>query len=141
MSAPPRVWWKKKRVLLPAALAALLLAALAVAIVRSDTSQIMIYNNSEAALGPLTLRACGQEYVIASIADETSVRFRLPRGGPAGEVELSLPGNPPWQWKGEYVEDHGGYLVFIHFRRDREVEAHTQISLWQQALFGRQPGP
>lgn len=141
MSTVPRAWWKKKRVLLPAVLLLLVALALGIAIVRSDTSQIMLYNDTGAALGPITVRACGQEFAVPSLADETSVRFRLAKGEATGEVELSLAGEPPWKWDGEYLEDHGGYLVFIHLRRDREVEAHTQISFWQQVLFGRQVGP
>jgi hypothetical protein len=140
MSAGARVWWKRKRVLLPMVLTLLIAIALGIAVIRSDTSQIMLYNDTGATLGPVTVRACGQEFVVPSLADETSVRFRLAKVGAAGEVELLLAGEPPWQWKGEYVENHGGYLVFIHLRRDREVEAHTQISFWQRMLFGRVPG-
>ena len=140
MNAKPRVWWKRRRFLAPAGALLLIAMALATAILRSDTSQIIIYNDTGAAIGPLSVRACGQSQVLPEIPDETSVWVRLKAGRGAGPVELSLPVEPAWHWEGSYMESHGGYLVFIHLRHGMEVEENTQISFWQQLLYGRNPG-
>jgi len=135
MNTSARPWWKRRFILFPSIGILLLLAALAIALVRSDTSQIVIYNNTGAAIGPLTVRACGQDATFRQIPDETSVRFRLHRGGSASGVELETP-EEKWHWEGSYLESHGGYVVFIHLRRGMEVETNTQLSIWQQILPG-----
>lgn len=131
-----RPWWRMRRILLPFVTFALLLVALVIAVVRSGQSQIVIYNESHSALGPLTVSACGQRSVFSRLDDDTSVRVRLDDSGGASGVELSLPGG--WTWAEGYIEPRGGYLVFIHIRPQMEVEMHTQISLWQRLLFGRE---
>jgi hypothetical protein len=140
MSTTARSSWKKRRIILPALALLLVAVALAIAVIRSDTSEIMIYNDTGATLGPLTVRACGQQYMFNQIADETSVRIQSSKGGPASPVELKISGEPAWHWEGSYLESRGGYLVFVHLRPGMEVETNTQISIWQQALFGRSVG-
>jgi hypothetical protein len=136
MSRNPRPQWKRRRILFPAAALVAFVAALAFAILRSDTSQVIIYNHTGATLGPLTLRACGQEYLLRPIPDETSVHVRLEKEGAVSAVQLSLPATPPWQWEGAYLEPRGGYMVFVHLRPSMEVDSSTQISVWQQMIFG-----
>lgn len=136
MSDESRPWWKKRRVLLPAASFLLLAVALAVAIVRSDTSQVMVHNETGAALSGLVVSACGQQMTFPEVPDETSIRMRLAPQGEATAVELSLASGA-WRWEGSYLEPRGGYLIFIRLRRDRDVEVHSQISFWQRVVFGR----
>jgi len=140
MNTPSKPWWKKRRIVWPSATLILLFGALAIAILRSNSSQIILYNDTGAPLGPLVVHACGQEVTFAKIEDENSVRMRLKPVGGESSIELSLPANPAWRWEGGYLEPKGGYLVFIHVRQGLEVEIHTQISFWQQVLFGRNPG-
>ncbi len=135
MKTMDRPWWRKRRIVLPLVTFALLCVTLVVAVVRSDQSQIVIYNESDSSLGPLTVSACGQRSVFSRIEDDTSVRIRLDGAGGESAVQLSLPSG--WIWEGGYVEPRGGYLVFIHVRPQMEVEVHTQISLWQRIVFGR----
>lgn len=139
MNAAPTPWWKRRRHLALAALA-LLLVALAVAVIRSGTSQIIIYNETGSTLRGLTVEVCGQRNVFPILDIEESVRFRISPGGPASSVKLTLPGEPPWQSETEYVESSGGYLVFIHIRPGLQVESHSQISFWQQFIHGRSGG-
>ncbi len=139
MKTNSRPWWKKRRVLWPLATFLLLTGSLLIAVVRGHSSQIIVLNDTGAALGPLLVRACGQEQTFPTIADDTSVRLRLRnRGGESG-VELALPAQPDWRWEGGYVEPTGGYVVFIHIRRGLEVDLETQLSFWQQLLPRRRP--
>lgn len=137
MKTAIRPWWRKRRILLPLLTVLSLVIAFILAASRSDQSQVVIYNESGAPLGPLTVTACGQQKLFPRVADDTSVRMRLEAIGSASSVELSLPAYPPWRWDGGYLEPRGGYLVFIHIRPNLEVELHTQISLWQRVLFNR----
>jgi hypothetical protein len=139
MKTASRPWWKKRRVLWPLVTFFLLTATLVVALIRAGSSQIIIYNDTGEPLGPLIVRACGQEATFPPIADETSVRLRLRNRGSESGVSLALPSNPDWRWEGGYVEPSGGYLVFIHIRRGLEVEIDTQLSFWQQLLPRRRP--
>lgn len=137
--SPPRAWWRKRRVLLSTFVVLLFVAAPIIALVLSDRSQIVIYNNTGSTVGPLPVRACGQEFRFSQIPEETSVRVRLKKEGPESGVELMLA-SANWHWDGSYIEPHGGYIVFIHVRRGSEVETNTQFSIWQQMLFGRGAG-
>ena len=139
MNTSPRPWRQRRSI--RAILTALLLiaAAVVIAIIRSDTSQIIIYNHSDASLDPLTVRACGQEFVLSQISDEGSVRLRLQKRGGESSIELLSP-STGWRWEGSYIEPRGGYLVFIHIRRGMEVETSTQISAWQHLVSGREAG-
>ncbi len=113
--------------------------ALTIAVVRSNNSQVIIYNDTGGPLVGLTVKACGEETAYSLLDDQSSVRLRLSSGGTSTGVELSTPSNG-WHWDGGYIEPRGGYTIFIHVRKGMEVETNTDISFWQQLLFGRNGG-
>jgi hypothetical protein len=124
-------------VLLPLALLAALAAAGIVAVLRSDTSTIILYNQTGEALGPLRLQACGQTVTLRHLDDQESFRWSLEPRGSESELTLEAATIPPLQWRGGYVEPRGGYYVILRLWPDGQVEEHTQINAWQRFLKGR----
>jgi len=124
----------RKRILIPGAIAAMLLAALGLAIVRSNTSRIIVYNNSGERLPGLRLGACGQSHLFAGLDDEDSVRWKLGPNGPGTEVELEMAAETPQVWHGVYIEPKGGYIVTLRVQPDGSVESHSQIAFWRRFL-------
>jgi len=139
MNAPRKSWWQRWRFIAPALALLLLAVSFGIALVRSDTSQVIVYNHTGTNLGPLTVWACGQQFLFPRVPNETSVHIRLRNNDSGSGVELSTP-TGHWHWTGSYLESHGGYLVFVHLHRGMEVETSTQVSIWQQLLFGRTAG-
>lgn len=130
-----RPWWLRKRVLFPLVLLAGVAIAGVIAFINSDTSTIVIYNETGSPLPPLLVRACGQERSFAMLAERESVEFKLKQSGDESAVHLELAADPAWKWEGELVRPHGGYRVSIRLWPDRQVEAYTEIS-WLQRTFG-----
>ena len=129
----------RKRVWLPIASLVLLGLALLVAVVRSRDSTVVVYNETDAALPALVIRAGGVARVFPGLAEEESVRLRLHEEGPAGPVELELAKEPPWTWRGGYLEPRAGYRLSIRLYPDGVVEFDSQVSLWQRLLHGTRP--
>jgi len=134
---PLRPWWLRKRLILPLILIVGLTSAVAVALVRSDQSTIVIYNETGDALPPLLVSACNQTRTFTSIEDQDSVRFELRPKGAAGPIHLELASNPAWTWDGESIESHGGYRVSIRLEPGNQVEAFTDISWWRKTFMAK----
>ncbi len=130
---PP--WWLRKRIIFPLVLLVGVGVAGTVAFVNSDTSTIVVYNETGARLPPLLVRACEQEKSFATFAERESVQFALKPSGSETTVHLELATDPAWKWEGELIHSHGGYRVSIRLWPDRQVEAYTEIS-WLQRMFG-----
>jgi len=132
----PRPWWLRKRLWLPALALLISAGTLTVAILRSDTSRIMVYNETGAPLGALRLAACGQAVVVPGLGEEESYRWGLAHTGQAGEITIEAASDPPWRWQGGFVEPQRGYRITLRLWPEGEVEVHTQISIWQRLVQG-----
>ncbi|MEI8288837.1 MAG: hypothetical protein WCH99_05145 [Verrucomicrobiota bacterium] len=130
-----RPWWLRKRIVFPFMLIVGVAIAGVVAFVNSDTSTIVVYNETGNPLPPLLVRACGQQRSLSSLAERESVQFALKSSGGETAVCLELATNPAWKWEGQSIKPHGGYRVSIRLWPDRQVEAYTEIS-WLQQTFG-----
>lgn len=130
--------WRRRRVLLPALALVALGAALAGAILRSNRSRIVLYNQTGEPLALLRLSACGQSTVVRDLPDEGSFRWKLNPAGSASDIEVELATDPPRRWRGSYVEPRGGYRVTLRIWPDGQVEEFVQISIWQR-WSGRAP--
>lgn len=126
---------RKKRFLLPVASVLLLSAGLCVAIIRSDISGLIVYNETGHPIQALRLAACGQGATFRNVLQEDSVRLKFGPEGEPGEIEIESIGTPPIKWKGGYIQPRGGYVVMARLWADGTVEVHTQISVWQ-SWFG-----
>ncbi len=128
--------WRLKRVLLPSLMFGFMLGSIAIAWTRSRTSTIVLYNQTGMPTPPILIRSCGQTASFGSIAEESSVQFRIQtRAGGESSIQLEFLTDPPWAWEGGYVESGAGYRVTLRLWPDKQIEAHTQISFWQ-SLFG-----
>ena len=123
-------WWKHRRVQWPAAALLLTGAALTIALLRSNVSRIVVFNESGAALPELTVSACGQSQTFHEVADGDSVRFSLKGAGAESDITLSTNGTPIWH--GEYVQPRGGYRAMIHLERGGQVDADVSVSWWRK---------
>jgi hypothetical protein len=132
-----RPLWLRKRLILPVFLIVGLVAAMLVALLRSDESTIVIYNQTGEALPPLLVQACNQSKTFTDLQDQESVRFRLkPRGAP-GAIHIEVAANPGWTWDGGSVESHGGYRVSIRILAANQVEVFTDISWWRKTFLAK----
>jgi hypothetical protein len=124
--------WLRKRVLIPLSLPLAVLLAGVVAYLRSDTSTIVVFNETGRTLPMLLIRACGQQKMFPPLAEEESVRFELkPRGG-LSPVSLELATNPAWTWEGGTVKSRGGYRMVVRLLPKGEVESYTDMSWWRK---------
>jgi len=129
---PSRPWWLRKRLLFPLVLLVGSATAALIAFLNSDTSTIVVYNETGNPLPPLLVRACGQTRTFSTLADQESIRVQLhPRGGESA-VHLELATSPVWKWEGELICPHGGHRVTIRLLPDGQVEAFDQISWWRR---------
>lgn len=127
---------RKKRVLLPVFSVVAIAVAVVVAVLRSDTSRIIVYNETGERIAGVKVSACGQAAMFRNLEEQDSVRWKLSDTGGAGEIELETAAEPPVRWKGGYIEPHGGYVVTLRLWSDGSVEVHTQISLLQHWFRG-----
>lgn len=131
-----RPWYRRKRVLLPlVSLAAISLTTI-YAVIRSDISRIIVFNETGAPLAAIHLTACGQARTFPNVPTEGSIRWKLERHGSASEIGLQVATEPPVQWRGGYIESHGGYYVTLRIWPDGQIEEHRQISFWQRLVKG-----
>ncbi len=131
-SSQSRPWWLRKRIMLPLVLLISSVIAIPIAYVNSDTSMIVIYNETGNPLPPLLIRACDQTRTFSGIADTESVRMTLKPDGSESAIHLELATDPAWHWDGELIRPHGGYRVIIRLLADGQVEAFDQISWWRR---------
>jgi len=127
-----RPWWLRKRILFPLVLVIGLAVTGLIAFVNSDTSTIVVYNETGNPLPPLLIRACDQTKTFASLADQESICFVLKPNGAESVIHLELATDPPWKWEGENIRPHGGRRVSIRLLPDGQVEAFDQISWWRR---------
>jgi hypothetical protein len=132
----PLSFFYRKRLLLPLVSLLLVASMTGIAIRRSDTSEIVVYNLTGAPLPPLRVAACQQTRTFPALPEESSFRWKLARKGPGSEVELELAQDPPWRWQGSYLEPRGGYRISLRLWPDGQVEEHRQISWWQRIIKG-----
>lgn len=130
-------WWRKKRYLLPIISILLMCIAAGIAVYRSDISRVVLYNNTGETISELIVRVCSQTYTFNGIQEEGSVRIRLKRYGAASDIQIERP-DLSWRWQGGYVEPRGGYRSVIHLLPDGQIEENTQISWWQNILYGKE---
>ena len=95
---------RRKRVLLPLLSLMMLAGTVLVAVLRSDTSCIIVYNETGASITALKVTACGQSTVCLNLDEENSFRWKLAQSGDLGEIALETATDPPWRWHGAYVE-------------------------------------
>jgi hypothetical protein len=130
--------FRRKRVLLPLLSLVILVVAAFVAIILSDASHVIVYNQTGASIAALKVTACGQTRVFLNLDDQDSFRWKLAPTGELGEIALETAADPPWRWQGSYIQPRGGFRVTLRLWPDGEVEAYTQMSLWQR-LFHDAP--
>ncbi len=131
-----RPLWLRKRVFLPLCLILGLIGATVIALLRSDVSSIVIYNETGGILPPLLVRACSQTKAYPALQDQESVRFKLEPRGPTGTVHMEMATDPPWSWDSENpIPSHGGYRLTIRIEPGNQVEAFTDISWWRGTFF------
>lgn len=122
--------WQRRRVLWPAIVVLLVITVIAASLISSNTSWVVVCNNTGVAIPELTISACGQSRRFRDIEDGASVVLKLaPRGG-ASEVAVSLRGPKPL-WHGDYIEPTGGYQAIVRLGRNGEVEYSMAISWWR----------
>jgi hypothetical protein len=129
-------WYRRKRLLIPLSLLLVLLVALAGAVIRSDVSRIIVFNETGGALAAIHLTACGQSITFSKVPTEASVRWKLQPHGSPSEINLEVAKEPPLQWHGAYIESQGGYVITLRIWPDGQVEEHRQITFWQRLLKG-----
>ena len=127
-----RPWWLRNRILFPFALVVGIGVTSLIAFVNSDTSTIVVYNETDNPLPPLLVRACGQIRTFPALGDQVSIRFALKPDGAESAIHLELATDPPWKWDGELIRPHGGHRVTIRMLPDGQVEAYDQISWWRR---------
>ena len=128
--------FRRKRILLPLASLLFLAAAAYVAVLRSESSRIIIYNQTGESIAILKVAACDQSTLFRKVEEEGSFRWKLNSAGDPGEIELETVSEIPWKWRGAYIQPSGGYRVTLRLWPDGEVEIDTQISLWQRLFRG-----
>ena len=131
-----RPWYRRKRVLIPLGSLVALTAATVFAVIRSDVSRIMIFNESGGPLPAVRLTACGQSRTFSNVPSEASVRWKLEQQGSGSEVSLELATEPPVRWSGSYIESRGGQHVTLRIWPDGQIEEHRQVSFWQRLVNG-----
>ncbi len=120
----------RKRVILPILSLVLLAIAGGVALLNSNHSRIVVYNQTGIPIAALKIQACGQSIVFQNLQDEDSVQWTLAPRGSESDIVLETAADPAWRWEGGYVEPRGGYHIAIRLWPDGEVEVHDQISIW-----------
>ena len=90
-----RSWWLRKRILFPLTLLIGVAATSLIAFVNSDSSTIVIYNETDSPLPPLLVRACGQTRTFSMLEDQESGRFALKPEGAESAIHLELATDPP----------------------------------------------
>ncbi|MCP5520288.1 MAG: hypothetical protein H7A46_01915 [Verrucomicrobiales bacterium] len=128
---------RRKRVLFPVLSLLLLGLATAVAVLRSDISSIVVYNETGAPVDTLRISACSQTATFYNLAEEGSIRWKLGAEGVPGPIGLETATEPPWTWRGGYAEPRGGYRVFLRLWPDGVVESHVQLSFWHRLVGNR----
>ena len=129
-----RPMWLRKRVVLPVAFVVGTSVAAVIAMIRSDTSTIVIYNETGLPLPPLIIQACHQSKTFPHLDDEQSVRWRLQPHGLPGPIHLEVATTPLWTWDGDIIQSHGGYRVTIRLETGNQVEAYTDYSWWRRTF-------
>jgi len=127
-----RPLWLRKRVLFPVAFLLGLLLAAIIAMIRSDASTIVVYNETGNPLPPLLLQACNQSKSFTHLDDQQSVRWRLQPEGLPSAIHLEVAATPLWTWDGDTIQPRGGYRVTIRLQTGNQVEAYTDYSWWRR---------
>jgi len=130
---PHHPWWLRKRILFPLALLAGLAVTSFIAFENSDTSTIVIYNETGRTLPPLLVRAGGQTWTFSRLADQESVRIALNPGSGESAVRLELATAPPWRWDGDVIQSRGGHRLSIRLWPEGQVESFTDVSWWRRS--------
>ncbi len=131
-----RPWYRRKRALILLGCLLAVTLATGLAVIRSDISRIMVFNETGVPLAAIRLTACGQSRTFSNVPEEASVRWKLEPHGSASEVSLEVAAEPPIRWSGSYLEARGGYHVTLRIWPDGQIEEHRQVSFWQRVFKG-----
>ena len=129
---PSRPRWLRKRIIFPLVLLIGTVITGVIAYEESDTSTIVIYNETGAPLPPLLIRACGQTRTFSTLAEQESVCLQLKPDGGLSTIHLELATQPLWQWDGGEIRPRGGERVSIRLWPSRQVEAFREVSWWRK---------
>jgi hypothetical protein len=129
-----RPLWLRKRVVFPGAFIIGILVAAVIAMIRSDASTIVVYNETGAPLPPLLIQACNQTKTFTHLDDQQSVRWRLKPEGLPGPIHLEVAATPLWVWDGDTIQPQGGYRVTIRLQTGNQVESYIDYSWWRRAF-------
>ena len=132
LDSAQRKWWQHRRVRWPLGLALVLLLATATAILNSDTSRVVVDNDSGATILELSVSAAGRTKVFHNLDDRESVTLPLGGGGAPGEIVIIT--NGAILYRGHYIEPRGGHRATVRLRRDGQVEVLDSVSFWQRFL-------
>jgi len=112
----------------------LLVLAPWLAIVRSDRSILVLYNESGASIPALRIQVCGQVFHRNSMPDDTSSRWVLEKVGSPSEIQLELATEPVVLWSGGFMEPRGGHRVVLRVQSDNSVESDSSRTVWSRIL-------
>ena len=132
-----KAFWRRQRVLWPATGLLLSLGALLLALIQSNRSQVIVYNETGETIPELIITACGQSKTFREVEDASSPCFNLAPTGAESDVIISTNSASKPLWQGEYIEPKGGYETIVHLRPGA-IEASTTVSWWQKTFFNRQ---
>lgn len=125
-----RKWWQLRRVQWPLGALLMLGGAAGLAIARSNSSRVVVYNETGGSIAELVVSACGQSQVFQDVGERESVRLKLATTG--NESDIAIATNGVAMWRGDYLEPRGGYRAIVRLRRDGQVESTTTVSSWQR---------
>jgi len=130
-----RPLWLRKRVVFPVAFIVGILVSSTIAMLRADTSTIVVYNDTGNPLPPLLLQVCNQTKTYAHLDDQQSVRWRLKPAGLPSAIHLEVATTPLWTWDADTpIHTRGGYRVIIRLEMGNQVEAYTDYSWWRRTF-------
>jgi len=129
-----RPLWLRKRVVFPMAFIVGMLVTAVIAMIGSDASTIVVYNETGAPLPPLLLEACNQTKTFTHLDDQQSIRWRLKPEGLPGPIHLEVATTPLWVWDGDTIQSQGGCRVTIRLETGNQVESYIDYSWWRRTF-------
>ena len=122
-------WWLRRRVWGPLGVLLLVSLAAGLALVRSNVSRVVVYNETGGTIDELTISACHQSRTFHEVEERESVRLKLAATG--GETDIAIATNGVVMWRGDSIEPRGGCRAIVRLRRDGQVECTATTSRWQ----------
>jgi len=132
-----RPWWSRKRILLPVAALLLFFFVVWYSAVTSDSSKIMVYNETDSTISGVTIQASGQRFDIPVIEPDESVRFDLAPHGGASNVVFSVKGTTNWYSATHYLAPREGHRLRFRLLPGGHLDARHYRSWFQQYVMGK----